>query len=298
MKGRFLNSVIGSLLYISLLIASVATGAHFVLGHVTDLGTSSSALVKDFGAKKSTIVPMLIDQVVKNADAKEAKTINQNRAQITKALNDLLDNPKFSDALSKTLEPVGAALAAGQESVQLDTTVLVKTISDEVNKVAGKTVISPKDLKSISKPQPLDLKQPAKIFKTVKNIIDLLMLFWILALLLLIILFIRKREAAFKLLGKFFLALGVPVLVIWFVIPTILVHFANSNVDSNLPGTLLPIAFKEVTGFTEIMGIGFTALGVIFLVAAKMTAKKSRGSNVHGPLLKAESNVEGDLRSS
>ncbi len=293
MKGRFLTSVIGSLLYISLLIASVATGAHFVLGHVTDLGASSASLVKDFGAKKSTIVPMLIDQVLKSSDARETKTINQNRAQITQALNDLLDNPQFSDALSTTLEPVGKALAAGQESVQLDTTVLVKTISDEVNKVAGKVVISPKDLKSISKPQPLDLKQPSKIFKMAKSIIDVLMLFWVIALALLIILFIRKREAAFKLLGKFCLALGVPVLVIWFVIPTILVHFANSNVDSNLPGTLLPIAFKEVTGFTEIMGIGFTVLGVILLVAAKMT----KGSHLHGPRLKAESNVEGDLRS-
>jgi len=229
---------------------------------------------------------------VKSADAKEAKTINKNRTQITRALNDLLVDPKFSSALATTVDPIGKALQSGQDSVQLDTTSLVKTLSDEVNKVAGKEVISPKDLKNISKPDPIDLKQPSKVYKTVKQIINSLMLFWVLALLLLVALFIRKRDAAYKIAGKFFISLGLPILIIWFAVPMVIEKISNSNADSKLPATLLPIAFKEVTGFTMTMGIVFTVLGVIFLVAAKVIKK----TKAQARTTKEGTHVEGDLR--
>jgi hypothetical protein len=278
MKHRFRNATVYTALYLLLIVASVDTAAHFLMNHLSHLGTTSTALVNDVTQREQTIIPLAIDQFTKNADAKTKQNIEENRAKIDAAVADLLKNPQFRAELAKILEPVGTALTSGQSSVSIETKPLAGMIAAEINSIAGKKVISTSDVAKMSKPQTIDLAKPSKVVHNVNSITTGLLWLWIPIFLLIALVFRLRRRSAFSTLGKIFLTLAVPILVIWYLIPSIAQRIIDSKADSKLPATLFPIVYREVTGFTQILGIVYLALAVISILIGLTVRRKSKHS--------------------
>ena len=275
MSSKLLNATIYTFLYVFLIVASVASGAHFAANHVAQLGSTSSAIVSQVGVQRNTIVPLVIDQVIKSSDPKQAATIAKNRKQITEAISSLLADPELSGALAQAVSPIGMALTNGQKSATIDISKLISLIAKKVNTSAGSTVISARDLATIKKSQKIDLTKSAKAYHAVNSIISSFLLAWAGVVFFLVLLFWRRRKIALKTLSILLMTQGIPILALWEFAPKVAIHFVTSNNNSQLAAALFPIAYREVTGFTEILGIIYLLLAVLLYAGYRFTKPKA-----------------------
>ncbi|MEI6648134.1 MAG: hypothetical protein WCO08_00695 [Actinomycetes bacterium] len=272
-KPKNKRALLGALyffLYLTLVVLSFASPAQHALNQVQNAGTTSSLIAADINSERQVIVPKLIDQFIKSADAKTATIITKNRAQITTALNDLLKNPDFKKVLVTTFNPLGAALIAGDSSVSLDSQPLANLLAHEVNSRAGETVISTKDLKSISKSQTVNISGAGKGIHTAHSILSNVIYLWILITILLALILWLRRNFAFSVLWKIFLSLGIPILVLWIVVPKIALHEIQKQASSELASSLFPILYRQVSGFTRNLAVGYLLLALIFVILARV----------------------------
>jgi hypothetical protein len=267
---KVVNATIYTVLYIALIVASVSTSAHFFLNYFSDLGKTSTTLVSDLGAKKKTIVPLVVDQFLKSADSQQTKTIHEYRSNITIAITHLLSDSHFKFELSAALDPISKALRVGKSSAIIDTRTIAKIIAHAVNSSAGKTAITSKNLASISTKKVIDLGKVAKAFHNITSIITTLMFSWFIVILMVTLLFVRKRLDGIRILAKMLISLGIPILLIWLGLPRVAISLVNSHAQSQLAALLFPIGYREVTGFTEQLGIIYLIIGVLMYVVFRI----------------------------
>ena len=101
------------------------------------------------------------------------------------------------------------------------------------------------------------------------------MLLWILIVLLLIVLVLTRKILALRILSKILISLGIPMLVLWFVLPNIVTSMIKSQADSDLPRILVPIVYKSVTSFTFSLGIIYILLSGVCYGGYRVLASKN-----------------------
>ncbi len=260
------------LLFLCLFVVSLAAPAQHALTQVKNAGVTSAAVASAINSQRSIIVPKLIDQISKNADSKTKKIIQKNRTQITSALDGLLKSPELKATLIETFNPLGAALVDGKSSVQLNTVPLANLLAKEVNSLSGKTIITAKDLSSMSKTQVVDISSASKGINKAHSILSKVIFLWILIGLLLVSVIWLRRQYSFKVLWKIFLSLGLPILALWIVVPKIAINQINKRASSDLASSLFPILYRELSGFTRNLAISFLLLSLLFLILTRVKA--------------------------
>jgi uncharacterized membrane protein (DUF485 family) len=260
MKSKFSHFLVNALLSLLLLVATVGTTAKAVFDHTTSLGSTSTEIVSGIGNKSQEIIPLVIDQVIKGSDPKVAETITKNRTQITDAAIKLLNDPKFTSALAGVANTVSLALIAGKNEAIIDPTTLVDTLAKSINDAAGKQIIKGTELKTMATPQKIDLSHQLQVYNNISSALGKVMLVWIVILLLIVVLVLTRKIVAMRIISKILISLGIPMLVLWFILPNIVTSVIKSHADSDLPRLLVPIIYKSVTGFTFSLGIIYILL--------------------------------------
>ena len=258
------------LLFLCLIVVSFSAPAQHALTQVKNAGVTSAALASELNNQRSIIVPKLIDQISKNADSKTKKIIQKNRTQITSALDGLLKSPELKATLIATFNPLGAALVEGKSSVELNTVPLANLLAKEVNSLSGKTIITTKDLNSMSKTQVVDISSASKGINKAHSILSKVIFLWILIGLLLVLVIWLRRQYSFKVLWKIFLSLGLPILALWIVVPKIAINQINKRASSDLASSLFPILYRELSGFTRNLAISYLLLSLLFLILTRV----------------------------
>ncbi len=258
------------LLFLCLFVVSFAAPAQHALTQVQNAGTTSAAVANEINTQSAVIVPKLIDQISKNADSKTKKIIQKNRTQITSALDGLLKSPELKATLIATFNPLGAALVEGKSSVELNTVPLANLLAKEVNSLSGKTIITTKDLNSMSKTQVVDISSASKGINKAHSILSKVIFLWILIGLLLVSVIWLRRQYSFKVLWKIFLSLGLPILALWIVVPKIAINQINKRASSDLASSLFPILYRELSGFTRNLAISYLLLSLLFLILTRV----------------------------
>ncbi len=276
MKSKSLHFLVNSLLSLLLLVVTIGTTAKAAFDHTTSLGVTTNAIVSGIGNKSQEIVPLVIDQVIKNSEPKVAEAITKNRAQITDAAIKLLNNPEFKTVLADVANTISAALVAGKSAATIDPTALVDTLAKSINDAAGEQVIiKSSDIKTMATSQKIDLSNQLKVYNNISSILSKVMLLWILIVLLLIVLVLTRKILALRILSKILISLGIPMLVLWFVLPNIVTSMIKSQADSDLPRILVPIVYKSVTSFTFSLGIIYILLSGVCYGGYRVLASKN-----------------------
>lgn len=270
---RFTVGFISTMSWLVLFLALAATTANLIVGGLSHIGGSASAIVKNFSQSESAI-SSLIDKIEKGSDPKVAQQIQKNRETIEKTLASLGESSAFRGSLEKTLNEISTAILSGSNSVKVDFSSLANQVAARVNGAAKTTVISKKDLQGVVFTT-LDLSKQSEAIANIKNVLHLALLLWLLWIVLVGLLFLLKGRKVIQTAGVQIFSIGILGVLAHFAIPFAL-EWATENSDiADYQREIASSSIDRIASPAITVGVIATVIGLLMALVPRILAKKS-----------------------